>query len=169
MNVHQELWWRQAESDLAVFRLLRERGVAPCHLLHYLQMLSEKLGKAYHWRSGSPPPKSHAGFVQFLRFLGGVRSSERSKVAEAFDFSRFDDFRNWVRTVLPMAYDLERLAPDLAQENAPNPEYPWPHTAPEYTPVTYEFQLWKELTESGRGRQFLQLVEIAVERFAAYG
>ena len=168
MNHYQELWWLQARSDRDVFVLLRRQGVAPCHQLHYLQMVTEKLGKAYFWRSGTPPPRSHAGFVQFLRFLGGVRASERQQIADIFAFGRFQDFQDWIRTVYPMAYDLERLAPALAQDNGPNPEYPWPHAAPEYAPATFEFNLWKELIETGRGRQLLRVIEVAVDNFPVY-
>gem|GEM_PF-5732303 len=35
MNKAQEMWWRQAASDYAVFVLLRSQGVASCHPLHY--------------------------------------------------------------------------------------------------------------------------------------
>ncbi len=43
MNPYQELWWRQAKSDLSVLVSLRGSGAAPCHQLHYLQMVTEKL------------------------------------------------------------------------------------------------------------------------------
>ena len=168
MNNYQKLWWEQARSDLAVLVLLRRHGAAPCHQLHYLQMAAEKLGKAYFWRSGVPPPRSHAGFVQFMRFLGSVRQSERRRVAELFAFGRFEDLQSWIRTVLPLAYALERLAPALAQDG-PNPEYPWPPTAPEFAPVTFEFDVWTQLTATGGGRQLMQILEVAVDKFPVYG
>ncbi len=168
MNSYQELWWRQAQSDRAVLALLRRQGAATCHQLHYLQMVTEKIGKAYFWRSGAPPPRRHAGFVQFLRFLGGVRASERGQIAEIFSFRRFEDFQNWVRAVLPLAYALERLAPALAQDG-PNPEYPWPQTAPRFAPATFEFEVWSQLTNTGRGRQLIQIIDVAVEKFPVYG
>ena len=167
MNDYQELWWRQARSDHTVLVLLRRHDAAPCHQLHYLQMVTEKLGKAYFWRSGNPPPRSHAGFVQCLRFLGGVRQSERQQIADAFAFRRFEDFQNWIRAVLPLGYALERLAPALAQDGS-NPEYPWPQNAPEYVPATFEFDIWRELTGTGRGRQFMQVIEFAVNKFPVY-
>jgi len=130
-------------------------------------MVTEKLGKAYFWRSGNPPPRSHAGFVQYLRFLGGVRQSDRQQVADAFAFGRFEDFQNWVRAILPLAYELQRLAPALAQDG-PNPEYPWPQEAPQCAPVTFEFDIWSKLTDTGRGRQLLRVIEFAVDQFPAY-
>ena len=55
MNDAQELWLRQARSDHALFLQLRRTGADECHLLHYLQMATEKLSKAYLWRSGHAP------------------------------------------------------------------------------------------------------------------
>ena len=75
---------------------------------------------------------------------------------------------NWIPTITPLAYDMERLAPDLAGDNGPNPEYPWPFSAPIYAPETYEFSVWKQLTESGRGRQLLKVIDAAVLEFPKY-
>jgi len=169
MNAYQDLWWQQARSDHAVLLLLRRQSATPCHQLHYLQMVTEKLSKAYFWRAGSPPSKSHAGFVQFLRGLGGCRSSDRGKITDAFGFGRFEDFQSWTNKILPLAYDLQKLAPALAQDNGPNPEYPWPRTAPQFVPVTFKFEVWEKLTKSGRGRQLLQVIDLAVDRFAVFG
>lgn len=168
MNRYQELWWKQARSDHAVLVLLRRQGAAPCHQLHYLQMVTEKLGRAYFWRSSTPPPTSHAGFVQFMRFLGSVRGPDRQQIADLFAFGRFEDFQNWIRAVLPLVYALERLAPALAQDG-PNPEYPWPRLAPEYAPAAFEFDVWRQLTATGRGRQLMQVIDAAVDKFPAYG
>jgi hypothetical protein len=71
MNRIQDLWWQQARSDHQLFTSLRGTGCAQCHLLHYLQMATEKIAKAYFWRSGSAPPKSHAGFAQLMHFRFG--------------------------------------------------------------------------------------------------
>ena len=169
MNHYQGLWWQQARSDHALLLRLRRQDVNPCHQLHYLQMVTEKISKAYFWKRGKAPPKSHAGFVQFLRFLGGARSSERQRISDLFGFGRFADFQNWIRTVLPLAYDLERLAPALAQDNGPNTEYPWPRDAPAFIPATFEFDVWKRLSETGSGRRLLQIIDVAVEKFPVYG
>ena len=148
--------------------LLRRQGVAPCHQLHYLQMVTEKLGKAYFWRTGTPPATNHAYFVKFMRRLGSARASERRQIADVFGFGRFEDFQNWSRAVLNLAYDLERLAPALAQDS-PNPEYPWPRTAPQHVPATFEFHLWTQLTDTGRGRQLMRIIDVAVDKFPVYG
>ena len=47
MNPAQTLWWTQAKSDYAIFDQLRRLGTHECHLLHYLQMSTEKVAKAY--------------------------------------------------------------------------------------------------------------------------
>ncbi len=166
MNSYQQLWWQQAKSDHGAFMLLRSEGIGQCHLLHYLQMVTEKIAKAYFWRSGHPPPRSHAGFVQFLRFLGMLRQADRERIANLFSFNRFGDFQNWIRMVLPIAYELERLAPDLAN-NGPNPEYPWPHAQPTCAPVNHNFGVWISLT-TGQGRDLMRVIRIAVERFPEY-
>jgi hypothetical protein len=163
MNSYQEVWWRQARADHDAFVLLRREGGAHCHSLHHLQMVTEKIAKAYFWRSGLPPPKSHAGFVQFLRFLGQIRQNDRDRIANLFSFRRFADFQAWIHTVLPIAYDLERLAPDLAGDG-PNPEYPWPHAQPRTAPVDYHFAVWASLT-SGQGRDLMRVIQIAVSKF----
>lgn len=166
MNSYQGLWWKQAKSDHDAFLLLRRQGVAECHTLHYLQMVTEKIAKAYFWRSGSPPPKNHAGFVQFLRFLGQIKQSERDRIANLFTFARYVDFQGWIYAVLPIAYDLERLAPALAKDG-PNPEYPWPHNQPQSAPAHHHFEMWSRLT-SGRGRDLMRVIQIAVNRFPEY-
>lgn len=167
MNSYQQVWWQQAKSDHGTFLLLLRQGVAPCHSLHYLQMVTEKIAKAYLWSSGSPPPKSHAGFVQFLRFLGQIRRhSDQERIANLFSFKRFVDFQNRIRAILSIAYELQRLAPALAN-NGPNPEYPWPYAQPQYVPANYDFTVWSSL-RSGRGRDLMRIIRIAIDRFPDY-
>ncbi len=167
MNPYQEHWSAQARSDLSVLLLLRRNGVDPCHQLHYLQMVTEKLAKGYFWRSGDPPPKNHAAFVQFMRSLGGVPPTRQAQLATIFEFKAFNTMQDWMCAVLPLVYDLERLAPALARDG-PNPEYPWPHHAPVDRPAGFPFPLWARLTHSSNGRQLLRVIELAVNRFASY-
>jgi hypothetical protein len=165
MNVYQELWWKQCQADYAVYELLRREGSAPCHQLHYLQMVTEKIAKAHLWQSGSSPPKSHVGFHHFIRYLS-FKKRDSERIARIFYFARFEDFRSWIRTTLPIAYSLERIAPDLAM-NGPNPEYPWPHEQPAAAPIQHDFVEWSELI-SARGRNLLGFIETAVRRFPEY-
>jgi hypothetical protein len=168
MKAAQRMWWLQARSDFELFRQLRRTGVAQCHQLHYLQMATEKLSKAYLWRSGNPPPRSHTGFVRFLRALLGRRpATELERIANILGFGRTGDLDNWVVSIQPLAYALQNMAPAEAG-NGPNPEYPWPHQDPAYCPANYPFDLWTQLSDTGRGRKLMEFIGTAVRRFATY-
>lgn len=167
MNACQKVWWEQTQSDHLVLLLLRHSDASACHQLHYLQMVTEKLGKAYFWRTGKPPRISHAAFVRFLRALNDRSESDRSRIAHVLGFNHASNLQKWLPTVTPLAYDFERLAPQLAGDG-PNPEYPWPAASPAYAPATYEFNIWNELTTTGRGRQLLRVIDAAVTGFPQY-
>ncbi len=165
MNEYQNLWWDQAKSDYHIFEILLKRDdVGQCQLLHYLQMATEKLAKAYLWRHKDVPPKSHKGLVYFFRLLlQNCDSKNQDRIAELFKFTRFIDFQTWVKSALTIVYDVEHLAPSLAN-NGPNPEYPWPHDEPAIAPANHDFQVWKDL-DSGKGRRLLKVIEIAIRQF----
>lgn len=169
MNDAQRLWWEQARSDHAVFALLRREGAQPCHLLHYLQMATEKLCKAYLWRSGTTPPRSHLGLMPFLQALlsRGHSRKELRRIAAVFGFARPAQMDAWVRQVSALAHEVQNLAPDLANDG-PNPEYPWPHDNPTQCPASYEFEVWHQLRDSAQGRQLLKFVERAIQTFEQY-
>lgn len=169
MNPQQRLWFEQTASDHSVLLLLRQEGAAPCHQLHYLQMVTEKLGKAYFWRSGSQPPKSHVSFVRFLQALNDHRSrGEADRIANVLGFHKKTALKTWIQTISPLAHDLQKLAPALAGDHGPNPEYPWPGTAPIYAPSSFRFPIWLSLTESSRGRRLVQFIDTAVIEFPNY-
>ena len=111
MNSEQRLWWRQSQSDHELFVELHGDRISAheCHLLHYLQMATEKLSKAYLWRSGHAPPKSHTGFVRFLRALVTRPDAELTDIALALGFNNHPDLITWVRNVLPLAYELQNF------------------------------------------------------------
>lgn len=166
MNEPQRLWWRQAESDYRIFGLLRREGVPPCHSLHYLQMATEKLAKASFWADNQAPAMKHVGFAKFLRRFGNTPRSQRERVAQLFEFSRFDSFQTWIRSVIPLAREVEKLSPSVAQDG-PNSEYPWPHNDPVYCPVEYRFTVWDELKKS-QGRKLMRFISIAIRNFPNY-
>ncbi len=168
MYEYQAAWFEQVRADHQALLLLRRSGAAPCAQLHYLQMVTEKLGKAYFWRTRRPPRTSHASFVRFLQALDKPSRSEVARTAEAFGFGDAEGFRAWIPTIAPLAYDIERLAPQLAGLNNPNAEYPWPAVAPVNCPATYDFPVWWKLTDTGRGRQFLKVIDAAVVGFPTY-
>lgn len=168
MNAAQAVWIEQVRSDHAVLQQLRRMGARPCHQLHYLQMVTEKLGKAYFWRAGTSPRKSHASFVKFLGALNDRPEVDRRRIARLFEFRRAQDFENWILNAAPIAYQLERLAPALAGDEGPNAEYPWPRRAPVQCPANYDFVVWKLLSETGRGRHLLKVIDTAVNEFAKF-
>jgi hypothetical protein len=169
MNAFQAVWYDQVRSDQEILVMLRRTGARRSHQLHYLQMVTEKLGKAYFWRAGRPPRKSHSSFVRFLQALDDRPAADRARIATAFGFGRARNFQNWLPTVAPLAYDLERLAPALAGDSGPNLEYPWPWKRPANAPALYDFEVWRRLTQTGRGRQLWKVIYSAVRTFPTYG
>lgn len=164
MNDPQRLWWEQVVADHAELGRLRKAHGAPCHQLHYLQMVTEKLAKAYLWRSGTAPPKSHVSFVNLLKALLSRRKSDAVRIPHLLGFGTAAQFEAWARAVLPLAYELERLAPSLARDG-PNPEYPWPYEAPRFSPASFQFPIWTVLTETAHGRRLLRVIDVAVHEF----
>ena len=167
MNQFQQLWWEQAHSDHKIFSILRNASVPECYPLHFLQMTTEKLSKAYFFRLSSPTKKTHSAFRNFLLRLGDVPESHRNRVALLFRFGRFDGFQTWLKDNVTLAYQLQNLAPALAGDG-PNPEYPWPHAAPFEVPARFKFPFWSCLRDTAKGRRFLQFINIAVETFPEY-
>ena len=166
MTAAQRVWWEQARSDYAVLLILQREPAGPCHQLHYLQMTTEKLAKAYLWRDGRPP-LSHASFVRFLQALVTSRSNaDAARIAPALGFPRPADLRAWVRQVTPLAHAVEQLAPALAGDG-PNAEYPWPRDAPAHAPATFEFPVWERL-QTRTGRQLFSFLAAAVRTSPTY-
>ena len=168
MNDYQAAWYVQVRSDYDVLLQLQQTEAPPCHQLHYLQMVTEKLGKAYFWRTGQPPRASHASFVRFLQALDDRSAADVTFIAELLGFGTAHGFAAWIRSIAPLAYALQRLAPGLAGLNAPNAEYPWPFAAPVNVPAQYDFPVWQELRNSGRGQQFLRVLDSAVVNFPQF-
>lgn len=154
MTEQQRLFLVQARSGHVVFERLRGQGDLPaCHALHYLQMSTELLGKAYLWRSG-PQKATHKAFVRLLQSL----ASDSEAQAALGHHGRRAEWRTRLRSAIALADEIERLAPALAGEGV-NVEYPWPRTEPTTAPAEFEFPLWRRLTEAPRGRSFLRLIE----------
>jgi hypothetical protein len=67
--------------------------------------------------------------------------------------------------LLPLAHEIELLAPALAQ-SGPNPEYPWKDASGNVlAPIDYPFLLIKQLQKTRQGIQLLKHVEIFLIRF----
>lgn len=159
MNDQQRLYFDQAKSDYEVFQFLVKRPA--CHRLHYLQMCTEKLGKAYFYGTSIPPKRSHKSFVKFLRNLPA-----KPNVWKALGFGRRHDLVLFIQKNHDLIRQVEDLAPQLADEG-PNPEYPWPPPPklPVQAPIHYDFSVWKHLQRSGRGLIFQNFLSRLLEIF----
>jgi hypothetical protein len=156
MNARQVAFYRQARSDWSVFRHfhpdeprwwttmqgawcgvvgVRPFSFAPCHELHYLQMCSEKLAKAYY----TAPPRGHDAF---RRFLTDLMSNTRAAIPLGFaGFAGLAGLTRWEGSVRRIVGAIEDLAPQIAdRRRLPNPEYPWPRGAETHAPADYSFQ-----------------------------
>src|SRR5688500_12533821 len=111
-------------------------------------MAAEKVGKAYAWGSGKPPPLEHRVFAAFMRALLVRKKSELRQVAHLFGYGRVADFERGVAGMLPLAYALQNLSPGKFNQGV-NPEYPWPHDAPAHAPASHSFRLWGQLVNTG--------------------
>lgn len=96
MDAEQALYLAQARSDLRAYDLLEP--AEPCHRIHYLQMATEKLAKAYFWKQGHPLRKRHDYFVAFLRAAGG-----NGQVGRVVGIQPAGNWASAVNGVLPVA------------------------------------------------------------------
>jgi hypothetical protein len=156
MTEFQRLFLVQARSDFRVFELLRkqweEADLPACHALHYLQMATEKLGKAKAWQHG-PPGKTHGGFKGFMKGLQSKREAQKKLGYEG----RNANWYHLLRKSLPLAQMIQDLAPS-GHEDKPNPEYPWPVNSPLFAPAEFKFKIWSDLQDTDEERQFLKLL-----------
>jgi hypothetical protein len=151
MNEQQRLFFVQAESDYRVLRLLQSRDQPACQILHYLQMSTEKLARAYLWKQ-DVVKRSHAAFSKFLRSIAGD-----DRVRVELGYKRRDQWDAKLDGIASLAERVQQLAPDLAGDG-PNPEYPWPPTHPTSAPIEFEFPVSDELQKSS-GRVLLDFLD----------
>ena len=156
-----EVFFTQASSDWQLYEHLRQTSFPECHALHYLQMATEKLGKAYLFagRTHSKTIRStHHALTKFLQL------ASRNDALQQVIGMTARQLRAHVQQLLPLAYEVEHLAPTLAHDG-PNPEYPW--EAPPgffHAPATHEFALIKALEEP-RGYNLIKPLRIVVNKF----
>lgn len=159
MDAEQGLYLTQARSDFRALKALE--GSDPCHRIHYLQMATEKLAKAFFWRAGSPVKKRHDFFVRFVQVIGN-----RADVGRAIGIKPSGFWRSYAAGVLPVAQAIESMAPSEAGDG-PNAEYPWPREAPEHAPATFDFPLWDEIV-SPQGQKLLALLGRLLDHFEKF-
>lgn len=153
MNNRQIAFYKQAKSDWEVFvhfhplasypltiiRKVSSRIIGvplyefpKCQELHYLQMATEKLAKAYY---KSPMRNTHDAF---RRFMNDLPSNPKALVP--LEFLDLAALTSWQGSVISIVDAIEDLAPAIADKKGlPNPEYPWPKSAPSFAPVDYNF------------------------------
>jgi hypothetical protein len=144
---------KQAEDDYVVFRRLNQ-GRQPVHQqLHYLQMATEKLAKAYTCGADNKPPKTtHTALTRFMRISKG-RQELRRQLRYG---SNYHAFAAYVDSLLPLAEKIERLAPESSMKR-PNPEYPWEDAQGVIiSPVDFGFDdIWRRQTEIDKLKRFI--------------
>lgn len=153
---------RQARSDWAAYQNTVELGWPSCHQLLYLQMTTEKLSKALLVAGDTKLEHltgSHAAFVNFIRIVCNNR-----RLKNLLGMKRPQQMAHFNR-LIPLAYEIELLAPALAQ-SGPNPEYPWKNASGNIlAPIDYSFPLLKRLQKTRQGIQLLKLIEVFLKRF----
>jgi hypothetical protein len=137
MNWHEALL-RQARSDEAVRRRLNDSATEYSHRLHYLQMVTEKLAKAFQVSPDDPQPPSmtHRAFVRFLQIL-----KSRPDIQRQLGYRDGKVFGRLIDSLLDLARQIQSLAPSIAHLTQPNPEYPWWDSATNdvKVPAEYDF------------------------------
>ena len=128
----------QARSDNNIRKLLNEHNAPYAHQLHYLQMAWEKLSKGYSTPENATdcPALVHRALVRCLQHLKTDRL-HRSLLG----YQDTAQFAQYIDSLLPLAEQIQRLAPALAGTRQPNPEYPWQVTpqTPVIAPVEFAF------------------------------
>ncbi len=158
-----EAFLTQAQSDWHVYEHLEKTPFPHCHALHYLQMATEKLAKAYlvAGRTDTKIVRStHHGLTRFFQLVSRNKGLQEEMEMTAKQLSAY------IQQLLPLAFEIENLAPAIAG-NSPNPEYPW--EAPQNifnAPATYEFAIGSALREPG-GRNLIKLIRTVLLKFYA--
>ena len=129
---------RQAAHDWDVYERLNPEVFSVADQLHYLQMTTEKLAKGLLTPGGSafPPQHSLARLVRFLQTL-----KHRPNLRKNLGYPHAASFSAFINSLLPLAQQIENLAPAIAGDFQPNPEYPWLDrvTGRVHTPCDFTF------------------------------
>ena len=156
---------RQGRSDWNLYLELQGRDdVPPCHSLHFLQMATEKLAKAYRFRDTSTDIAalltSHVGFPRFLNaFLMSPQLREEYE-------GRHSQLERLRKDFAPLARAIEPLAPAVDRDVVPeNSEYPWERGDDVIAPVDHRFSAL-ELLRHPRGRMLLKFIRRAFDEFS---
>ncbi len=101
---------------------------------------------------------THKGLTRFLRNMSRNSGLQIELGMQA------KQIQAHIRQLLPLAAEIENLAPQLAK-GGPNPEYPWKgSTGNFYVPARYEFPLNKALLKP-HGYSLIKLIRVALTKF----
>ena len=154
----------QAQSDWTVYKLLAADAALPrCHALHYLQMATEKIAKAYRCRdTGANVDEVLCAHVGFAKFMSSFLHSPTIK-------HEYEDRDAHLQEILKharhLAREIEKLAPAVDRASSPeNAEYPWAQGDELVTPCQYDYPSLSLMQGTG-GRAFLKIVAHAISHF----
>lgn len=156
----------QGRSDWEVYKhlsALTKPSFPQCHALHYLQMATEKIAKAYRIRDTAADVddlvKHHTGFVEFINQFfrcETIRDEFRERDAA---------LQTLQRNATALAREIEKLAPATDRLASPeNAEYPWERDEAILIPCNFGFPNLTMLRQAG-GRAVMNLVERAFKDF----
>ena len=152
----REAFLRQAVHEGAVWRKLNQENAPEWLQLHFLQMVTEKLAKGYLHpaTSDAPPVHSHGRFVKFLQTI-----KTNSRFKNQLGYSDTKSFKLYIESLLEQAQRLQSLAPAIAGNANPNPEYPWQNRASLRIFVHAEYSFLEFKRQLPAMRKLTQLVE----------
>jgi len=161
-----EAFAAQGRSDWEVYKYLgalTQPSFPACHALHYLQMATEKIAKAYRIRDTKADvdqlARHHTGFEEFVNAFFRTPS-----IKDEFK-GKDGALKTLQANATKLAKEIEKLAPAIDQAVAPeNAEYPWERDGKVYRPCTYGYPSLSVLRESG-GRATMNIVERAFRDF----
>jgi hypothetical protein len=157
----QMAFLKQARVDWEAYHRTHQTRWPDCHRLLFLQMATEKLGKALLLAGHSKLERltrSHAAFVKFMQVASYNRNLQTKLSMTP------SQLKVHFNRLLPIAYEIEILAPALAQDG-PNPEYPWLDKAGRIqVPMEYTFPLVKSL-QTSHGLQLLKHIANCIAEF----
>lgn len=165
-QAYAEAFATQGRSDWALYKHLTglaKPSFPQCHALHYLQMATEKIAKAYRLRDTAGDVdelvKHHTGFVEFVNAF--FRSPAIRQEYNGQDAA----LRTLQKNAVLLAQEIENLAPAIDRQARPeNAEYPWQRDDAVVAPCQFTFPNLGMLHQTG-GRAVMNLVERAFREF----
>jgi hypothetical protein len=156
----------QGRSDWAVYKHLSalvKPSFHQCHALHYLQMATEKIAKAYRLRDTPADVddlvKRHTGFVEFVNEFFRCRT-----IRDEFQ-GQDAALQAPQKNAAILAREVEKLAPAIDRLASPeNAEYPWERDEAIVIPCRFGFPNLTMLNQAS-GRAGMNLVERAFNDF----